>query len=289
MRARSTIRSRPDSKSSGRDAEKFRKRSGNKRIARLRHLGRRSRCPAKAAAVPNDATKHGMNGSVRKRSLQVKNQIKRRIGHLDVPGRGSRLRGPYQVRALRARWKAAEAELARPARFRDLKKAANSAGKSSGKDLGLVDWTLSKVQDLLEQTAVTSQNVEPSRPMPEIIGAIVEIVTSPTAPAFRSPVPPSTQGEPASAAPAIDSGSGDRSLITSTKLQSAITEAVKKSVPGCEAFVGVIVQRTTPKSRFDANWALRGVKFGRADRDSANEAVKAIVKRMQREFHITDD
>jgi hypothetical protein len=239
--------------------------------------------------VPNDAKRHDMSGSGRKRSLKVQNQIKRRIGHFDVPGRGNRLRGPYQVRALRALWKAAEAELARPARFRG---QANYTDKSSGKNLGLVDWTLSKVQDLkLEQAALTSQNLEPSRPMPEIVGAIVEIVTSSTAPALTAPVPASTQGEPASyATPKLDdSGSGDRSLITSTKLQSAITEAVKKSVPGCEAFVGVIVQRTTPKSRFDANWALRGVKFGRADRDSADEAVKAIVKRMQREFHISDD
>jgi hypothetical protein len=230
-----------------------------------------------------------LRGFGRKRSLQVKNQIKRRIGHIDG-GRGDRLRGPYQVRALRALWKAAEAELARRAGVRDLNKGANSAGQSSGKDLGLVDWTLSKVQDLkLEQAALTSQNVEPSRPMPEIIGAIVEIVSSPTAPALRPALPTSTQEEPASAPLTTDTGSGDRSLITATKLQSAITEAVKKSVPGCEAFVGVIVQRTTPKSRFDANWALRGVKFGRADRDSANEAVRTIVKRMQREFHISDD
>jgi hypothetical protein len=82
---------------------------------------------------------------------------------------------------------------------------------------------------------------------------------------------------------------GDRSLIASTHLEAAITAAVRKERPGCETFVGVIVQQTRPKSRFDANWLLRGVKYGRADRDKANEALAAIVERMQREFKLSGD
>jgi len=31
---------------------------------------------------------------------------------------------------------------------------------------------------------------------------------------------------------------------------------VKKAHPGCEPFVGVIVQRTNPTSRLEANWAV---------------------------------
>ena len=72
----------------------------------------------------------------------------------------------------------------------------------------------------------------------------------------------------------------DRSLIASETLQSAITEAVQKAEPTCETFVGVVVQHITPKSRFDANWALKGVKFGRADREKANQAVTTVVERM---------
>jgi hypothetical protein len=53
--------------------------------------------------------------------------------------------------------------------------------------------------------------------------------------------------------------------------------------------VGVIVQPTTPKSRFDANWAVRGVKFGKADRAKVNEAIVAVVESMQREFQLTDE
>ena len=72
---------------------------------------------------------------------------------------------------------------------------------------------------------------------------------------------------------------------TAEELESTITEAVK-AAPGCEAFVGVIVQRTTPKSRLDANWELRGIKFGRVDRRIAKEVLTPIVERMQREFRL---
>jgi hypothetical protein len=81
----------------------------------------------------------------------------------------------------------------------------------------------------------------------------------------------------------------DRSSVSRERLQSAITEAVKKAEPSCEAFIGVIVQRETPKSRFDANWAIRGVKFGRADRDKSRQALATIVERMQREFNLAED
>jgi hypothetical protein len=48
-------------------------------------------------------------------------------------------------------------------------------------------------------------------------------------------------------------------------IQAAITEGVKNTDPGCEPCVGMIVQRTNPKSTLEANWAISGIKFGRAD------------------------
>jgi len=76
----------------------------------------------------------------------------------------------------------------------------------------------------------------------------------------------------------------DRSSVSRYNLQLAITEAVKKADPDCEAFVGVIVQRELPKASLDANWAIRGVRFGKADRDKSSKALTTIVERMQREF-----
>ena len=77
-----------------------------------------------------------------------------------------------------------------------------------------------------------------------------------------------------------------RVSITIPELELAISDAVTKD--GCEEFVGVVVRRATPKSHLDPNWAIRGAKFGNADRKAANEALAAIVDRMQREFLLID-
>ena len=76
----------------------------------------------------------------------------------------------------------------------------------------------------------------------------------------------------------------DRISLSTDSLQSAIAEAVKRADPACEGFVGVFIKRETPKSRFGANWGIRGVKFGSADRDKSSKAVATVVERMQREF-----
>ena len=81
----------------------------------------------------------------------------------------------------------------------------------------------------------------------------------------------------------------DRSRVSRESLQSAITEAVKKAEPGCEAFAGVVIERKTSKSRLDANWAVRGVRFGRADRDKSSQALAAIVEWAQRHFSLAED
>jgi hypothetical protein len=73
---------------------------------------------------------------------------------------------------------------------------------------------------------------------------------------------------------------------TAEELELAITEAVKAE-PGCEAFVGVMVERITPKSRLDATWEIRAVRFGGMDRQIARKALAPIVERMQQEFRLT--
>lgn len=81
----------------------------------------------------------------------------------------------------------------------------------------------------------------------------------------------------------------DRQPISRAPLESAITEAVKKAEPGCEAFLGVIVERQMQRSRLDANWGVKGVRFGRADRDKSSKALARIVERMQHEFGLSDN
>jgi hypothetical protein len=77
-----------------------------------------------------------------------------------------------------------------------------------------------------------------------------------------------------------------RTSVSPERLQSAITEAVKKADPKCVGFVGVIFQRETPKAHLDANWSIKGIRFGNADRDMSGSALTTIVERMQREFSL---
>src|SRR5262249_34469391 len=81
----------------------------------------------------------------------------------------------------------------------------------------------------------------------------------------------------------------ERVSMTSPEIELAIAEAVKKTAPGCEDFIGVVIRQTNPKSRLDVNWELRGIRFGKADREMVNEAVASVVERMQRQFRLTEN
>jgi|ERR1700722_1266756 hypothetical protein len=79
-----------------------------------------------------------------------------------------------------------------------------------------------------------------------------------------------------------------REQIKCTTLESAIATAVKTSDPSCEAFIGVFVERASPKSRAETNWTLKGIKFGKAEREPCNAALSVIIERLKREFEISD-
>jgi hypothetical protein len=81
----------------------------------------------------------------------------------------------------------------------------------------------------------------------------------------------------------------ERSSISREELESAITDAVRKADPAFETFAGVIVQRERPKGDSEVNWAIRGIRFGKADREKSREAVAIVVERMQRELSLAED
>jgi hypothetical protein len=72
-------------------------------------------------------------------------------------------------------------------------------------------------------------------------------------------------------------------------LELAIAAAVKNTDPQCEPFVGVLIEHHAPKSREDANWAIKGIRFGRADRDKCSVVLAFVVKKMQGEFELQQD
>ena len=76
-----------------------------------------------------------------------------------------------------------------------------------------------------------------------------------------------------------------RTVVSRGRLERAIADAVKSQ---CEGFAGVLIERIKPQSRTDANWTIKGVRFGTADRDKSRKVLGTIVEQMQREFDLDD-
>jgi hypothetical protein len=79
-----------------------------------------------------------------------------------------------------------------------------------------------------------------------------------------------------------------RRTITRSALEMAITSAVRNSDPECNIFVGVIVERIVSASRAEANWIVKGVKYGKADRSQCDAAMATILKPLRLEFDVLD-
>jgi hypothetical protein len=58
-------------------------------------------------------------------------------------------------------------------------------------------------------------------------------------------------------------------------LERAIAAAVKSQ---CEGFVGVLLERIKPQSRSAPNWAIRGIRFGKADREKSRKALGTVME-----------
>jgi hypothetical protein len=81
---------------------------------------------------------------------------------------------------------------------------------------------------------------------------------------------------------------GNRTSMTRAALELAIAEAVRTSSPECGALIGIIVERVVPKTPGGANWAVKGIKFGKADRAQCSAAISKLVEDGQLEFEISD-
>jgi hypothetical protein len=77
-----------------------------------------------------------------------------------------------------------------------------------------------------------------------------------------------------------------RQKVAIKTLELAITEAVRKSDPQCETLIGVWVEPCSQRPSTDANWSIKGIQFGKADRNRCATALAPIVKSMQKEFEL---
>lgn len=81
---------------------------------------------------------------------------------------------------------------------------------------------------------------------------------------------------------------GKRQSITRAALELTIAEVARSSSPECSALVGIIIERVVPESPGGANWALKGVKYGRAERDPCSAALLGCIEEGQRNFEVSD-
>jgi hypothetical protein len=79
-----------------------------------------------------------------------------------------------------------------------------------------------------------------------------------------------------------------RKPIARAELEKVIADVVKTSNPECEAFAAVILERIAPGSPGDANWAVKGVKYGKANRELCDVALSSCVTEKQLEFELSD-
>jgi len=80
-----------------------------------------------------------------------------------------------------------------------------------------------------------------------------------------------------------------RKPITRAALERSLTEMVRKIAPECEAFVGLILERINPETPNGANWIIRGVRFGKANRDKCAAALGVSLSEKQQEYTLVDD
>jgi hypothetical protein len=79
-----------------------------------------------------------------------------------------------------------------------------------------------------------------------------------------------------------------RTWITRAALEESLVESVRASEPQCEGLIGIIVERIVPASPDRANWAVKGVKYGKAERERCSAAISKCVEYSQREFEVLD-
>jgi cold shock CspA family protein len=79
-----------------------------------------------------------------------------------------------------------------------------------------------------------------------------------------------------------------RTSVTRAVLESTIAESVRASDPQCEGLIGIIVERVVPASPGAANWIVKGVKYGTAERDRCRTVISQCVEERQRDFEISD-
>jgi hypothetical protein len=80
-----------------------------------------------------------------------------------------------------------------------------------------------------------------------------------------------------------------RTSIARTTLEQQLLETARSSAPECSELASVIVERVVPATRGGPNWAVKGVRYGKADRGKCAARLSSIVAEQQQEFDLAED
>jgi CspA family cold shock protein len=80
-----------------------------------------------------------------------------------------------------------------------------------------------------------------------------------------------------------------RKPIARVELEQSLADAVRSVGPECNALVGVIIERVVPATSDGPNWAVKGVRYGRADRDRCEAALGVCLREKQLEYVLSDE
>jgi ClpP class serine protease len=86
----------------------------------------------------------------------------------------------------------------------------------------------------------------------------------------------------------MDQVTKKRTWIARAALEAALADSVRGSDPQCEGLIEIIVERVVPASPDGANWAVKGVRYGKAEREACSAAISKFVEESQREFEVSD-
>jgi hypothetical protein len=79
-----------------------------------------------------------------------------------------------------------------------------------------------------------------------------------------------------------------RKPMTREALEQSLTEAVRASHSEFESFAGVVIERVVPEQSGGANWAVKGIKYGKADRYRCGVVVSHCAEEAQLGFELSD-
>jgi len=82
-------------------------------------------------------------------------------------------------------------------------------------------------------------------------------------------------------------GKSKRRRIKRAELEQGIANVVKGGAD-CREFVGVIVERVTPNAPGDANWALKGIRYGAANRALCDAILSGCLAEKAQRFDLSD-